>query len=144
MNSKQNRRRAKPRRRGAAVVEFALVSPLLIMLTMGLMEIGRVVMVKQLLINASREGARLAILPGSSTADAKAEVTSALLPSITGATPKVTNHLGAEIEVSSAPSGTPITVSVSIPAASVSWIPHPLFTINSTLEASTTMRREGQ
>ncbi len=54
-------------RTGAAVVEFAVVAPLLFMLTLGLMEVSRMVMVKQLLINASREGARLAVLPGATS-----------------------------------------------------------------------------
>ena len=39
------------------------VAPLLILLTMGMMEVGRMVMVKQLMVNASREGARRAVLP---------------------------------------------------------------------------------
>jgi Flp pilus assembly protein TadG len=124
-------------RRGAACVEFALVSPLLIMLTMGMMEIGRVVMVKQLMINATREGARLAVLPGSTAAEVQAEVVEALSPSVTGVTVVLT-----PASITAAPAGTPITVSVSIPAVNVSWIPHPLFTVDSTVEASTTMRRE--
>lgn len=126
-------------RRGAAVVEFALVSPLLIMLTLGMMEIGRVVMVKQLLINASREGARFAVLPGSTNAEVEAQVVEALQPTISGATVSVDPPV-----IATAPAGTPITVAVTIPAANVSWIPHPLFTLNSDIHASTTMRREGQ
>src|SRR5687768_6598342 len=50
------------RRRGAAVVEFAVVAPVLFILVLGLIEMGRAVMVSQILVNASREGARKAAL----------------------------------------------------------------------------------
>ena len=52
--------RGRPGRRqdrvGAAAVEFAIVAPLMFLLTMGMIEVGRMVMVKQLMVNASREG----------------------------------------------------------------------------------------
>ena len=50
------------KKRGAAVVEFAIVAPLFILLVFGMIEFGRMVMVQQVLTNASREGARLAVL----------------------------------------------------------------------------------
>lgn len=56
-------------RRGAAVTEFAVVAPIMILLKMGMIEIGRMVMVKQVMVIASREGARLGALPGTSNAD---------------------------------------------------------------------------
>ena len=56
-------------RRGAAVVEFALIAPIFILLVFGMIEFGRMVMVQQVLTNASREGARLAVLDGTTTSD---------------------------------------------------------------------------
>lgn len=47
-------------RRGAAAVEFAVVLPVLFTLMLGTWEVGRVVQVQQILVNAAREGARLA------------------------------------------------------------------------------------
>ena len=47
-------------RRGAAVVELAAVSPLLILIVFGSIEIGQFVNLSQLASNASREGARRA------------------------------------------------------------------------------------
>ncbi|MGN6543793.1 MAG: TadE/TadG family type IV pilus assembly protein [Aureliella sp.] len=133
-------RRARPRlaRAGAAVVEFAFVAPLLIMLTFGMIELGRLVMVKQLLINASREGARLAVLPASTEQDVLALVNSELASAtINGATVVLT-----PASLANAPAGSPVTVSISISSSAVSWIPKPMFVFNQTLEASTTMRRE--
>jgi len=47
--------------RGAAVVEFAVVLPLLVVLLFGIVEFGLVLYNKQILANASREGARAGI-----------------------------------------------------------------------------------
>ena len=44
--------------RGAAVVEMAVVTPLLLTLLFGVIEFGNSVMFRQILTNAAREGAR--------------------------------------------------------------------------------------
>jgi Flp pilus assembly protein TadG len=55
---KRTNRAAK--RRGIVAVEAAVVLPLLIILMLGVWEVGRMVQVNQILINGAREGARLA------------------------------------------------------------------------------------
>ncbi len=45
-------------RRGTAAVEFAIVLPLLLILVMGILEVGRMLDVQQIMTNAVREGAR--------------------------------------------------------------------------------------
>lgn len=123
---------------GAAAVEFAVVAPLLVMLTMGMIEISRLVMVKQLLINASREGARLAVLPTSNEQQVVSQVQSELAAGmISGATISLS-----PASLSIAPAGTPVTVSIQVSATSVSWLPKPMFVISQTISAATTMRRE--
>lgn len=47
-------------RRGAVVVEFAIISILLSVLILGMVEISRGIMVKESLSNAARDGARMA------------------------------------------------------------------------------------
>lgn len=137
-NSTSVRFKKQFKRDGAAVVEFAVVGPLLVMLTMGMMEVGRAVMVKQVMVNASREGARMAILPSADSQTVIAQVHSQLAASsINGTTvtldpPTLVN----------APAGTPVTVTISVNASQVSWIPNPAFTLYQTITASTTMRRE--
>ncbi len=49
-------------RRGAAVLETALVLNLLLLGLLGIFEYGRLVMIRQLMDNAAREGARLAVV----------------------------------------------------------------------------------
>ena len=56
-------------RRGQALVEFALVVPLLFLLFLGIVETGRLVFYLHTLNNAAREGARYAIVHGENALD---------------------------------------------------------------------------
>lgn len=47
-------------RRGAVAVEAAVVLPVMLILMLGIWEVGRFVQVDQVLVNSAREGARLA------------------------------------------------------------------------------------
>lgn len=128
----------KKTRRGAAVVEFAVVAPLFFLLVFGMIEFGRMVMVQQILTNASREGARQAVLDGVSDSDVQTTVSGYLSnASISGATVAVTTQAPTPPDTASAR-----TVTVSIPFSQVSWLPSPIYLGGKTLQASTTMRRE--
>lgn len=125
-------------RRGAAVVEFAVVAPVFITLVFGMIEYGRMVMVQQLLTNAAREGCRVAVLDGATTATVQSTVTTYLTnASVSGSTVTVSPN-----PPSSAGYGAPVTVTVTIPFSQVSWLPSPMFLSGTTLRASTVMRRE--
>ena len=56
-------------RKGQALVEFALVLPLLALLIMGILEFGRAWNTKQILTDAAREGARLAVVGNPTITD---------------------------------------------------------------------------
>jgi Flp pilus assembly protein TadG len=47
-------------RKGVAAVEFAIVLPLFVIMFLGMVELGRGLMVQQVITNAAREGARFA------------------------------------------------------------------------------------
>ena len=81
-------RRRDPRRRAAAVVEFAVVLPLLITILFGIIEYGWVFMVRQALQTAAREGARVGTLQTATEAQVLARVTDVMAP--TGLTPSFT------------------------------------------------------
>lgn len=51
--------------RGASMVEFALISFMLVIVLMGVVEMGRMVLVYTTIANAAREGARYAIVHGA-------------------------------------------------------------------------------
>ena len=60
--------------RGTALLETALTLPLLLLVSVGIFEFGRAYQTWQVLTNAAREGARLAVLPDSTPAAAAARV----------------------------------------------------------------------
>jgi Flp pilus assembly protein TadG len=59
---------------GAQLVEFALVLPLLLLVMLGVAEYGFMFQRYEVVTNAAREGARLAVLPGYADADVRARV----------------------------------------------------------------------
>ena len=98
------------------------------------------VMVQQVITNASREGARLAVLDGSDTDEVMVVVNDYLASGSINAT-------SATVTVSPDPPsnaefGDPVTVAVSIPFTEVSWLPSPMYLGGKTLTATTVMRRE--
>jgi Flp pilus assembly protein TadG len=76
----RSRKRTHDARRGATIVETALVLGIALMLLLGLFDFGRVLMFRQLLANAAREGARLATVTtnSSTTSDIQTCVTNYL------------------------------------------------------------------
>jgi Flp pilus assembly protein TadG len=55
------------RERGAALIETALALPMVLLVAVGIFEFGRAYQTWQVLTNAAREGARVAVLPGANT-----------------------------------------------------------------------------
>jgi Flp pilus assembly protein TadG len=64
--------------RGAALIEAAFTLPLLLFVSVGIIEFGRAFQTWQIVTNAAREGARVAVLPGTSDAQVKSRVQSYL------------------------------------------------------------------
>ena len=60
--------------RGSALLETALTLPLVLLLSVGIFEFGRAYQMFQVMTNAAREGARVAVLPGSLDTDVTARV----------------------------------------------------------------------
>jgi Flp pilus assembly protein TadG len=60
-----SRRGQADRSRGQAIVEFALVAPMLFLLIIGIIEAGRFVFLTEVMSNATKEGARYAIVHGA-------------------------------------------------------------------------------
>jgi len=55
--------------RGQAMIETAIVLPILLLVSVSIFEIGRAYQTAQVLTNAAREGARVAVMPGTKVAD---------------------------------------------------------------------------
>jgi Flp pilus assembly protein TadG len=55
-------------------METALTLPLILLVSISIFEFGRAYQMEQVLTNAAREGARVAVLPGSSPSDVQSRV----------------------------------------------------------------------
>ena len=132
------RRRNSRRARATAIVEFAVVLPLLLTIVFGIIEYGWVFMVRQTLQTAAREGCRLAIL--STSVDPYTNVTDRVLQVMapTGlGTPPLTIAMthatpGDEVE----------TVAVSVPYEEVSLVGGFFGIANYDLTGICSMRKE--
>lgn len=118
-------------RRGAAAVEFALIAPVFLVFLFGTIELGRLALARNVIANASREGARLAIVEGATEADIR----------------ETAEHFAAvagveNVTVSLEDNDATVTVTVSVLFRDVSWLPDAWFLRDQTLAATTTMRKE--
>jgi Flp pilus assembly protein TadG len=60
--------------RGQAVLETAMVLPLILLVSVSIFEFGRAYQTWEVLTNAAREGARVAVLPGTTVTDVQTRV----------------------------------------------------------------------
>lgn len=135
------RRSRRIARQGTAAVEFALILPILLMLVFGIIEFGRAFMVAQVLTTAAREGARAAVLAGA-TGSAVSEKVNTVLMAAAISSQTVTTTVS-PADLSTARTGTTVTVQVSVPYASITWLPAPSWIMgNSTLRCACVMRHE--
>ncbi|MFK7820801.1 MAG: TadE/TadG family type IV pilus assembly protein [Planctomycetaceae bacterium] len=142
--------RDREQRTGAVLVEAAVVLPILLILVLGIIEFGRGMMVVQLLTNGAREGARSAVLNGSSNATVDAHVKS-FLPQTIGCdpadltiaitiTPDPANSTTGN-EIADSEAGDLVNVEISVPYDRVGYITAGMLS-GSVLRARNTMRRE--
>ncbi len=127
-----------PRRaRAAAIVEFAVVTPLLLTIVFGIIEYGYVFMVRQTLTNSAREGCRVAILQTSVSPYTEVTDRVAQVMAPTGQTTysvAMTHATAGDVSE---------TVTVSIPFADVSLLGNFFGARTGNLEGTCTMRKEG-
>ncbi len=127
------------------MVEFAIVAPVFLLFVFGMVEYGRMVMVQQILTNASREGARIAVLEGSTNSevqDAVVDYCDASRVNIDSSAVEILDQNGNSLNLATAEFGDAVNVTVSVQFADVSWLPSPMYAGNRTLHASSVMRKE--
>jgi Flp pilus assembly protein TadG len=140
---------AKRRRSGIASAEFALLVPFLVMIVMGMLELGRAMMVKTILSDAAHKACRTGIKRDKGNSDIVTEAinvmqdngfdTSKFNPNSLGTiTITVTDPNGNVLDDSlDAPSGTVVSVQVSIPVSSTTWVTPFYLGNGATLESET-------
>lgn len=125
------------RRRGVAIVEFAVVLPLLLTVLFGIIEYGWVFLIRQTLQTAAREGCRVAVLASSTSpyTDVITRVADVMTP--TG----VSTY---QLQMTHATAGDPTeSVVLSVPFADVSLLGAFFNHGSGDLVGSCTMRKEG-
>ncbi|HUU83088.1 MAG TPA: TadE family protein [Phycisphaerae bacterium] len=132
-------RKTGPRRaRAAAVVEFAIVCPILLTILFGIIEYGHLFMVRQTLTNAAREGCRIAFL--QSTEEPYSEVTARVDEVMTAA--GLTGYSTDMTHAGSA-NGWVETIAVSIPRSQVSLLADFFGSPDGMLSGTCSMRKAG-
>lgn len=81
--------------RGVEFIEMAFVLPLLLLVVLGIIEFGLMFQQYEVITNAAREGARIAVLPDYTTTDAQNRATAYINESIVGDPTKATVVVGA-------------------------------------------------
>ena len=106
-------------RRGVAAVEFALVLPVIVLLLLGSLEMGRAVMVRHVMEETARAGCRVAVFENGTKQDVLDIVETAMTAAnLYDYTVTIDPDPPENLEAFQA-----VTVTVSIPYANVSWLP---------------------
>jgi Flp pilus assembly protein TadG len=138
MNATQPTRIASCRpiaRRGATVVEFAIVAPIFFLFLLASFEFGWLNVLRHTADNAAYEAARAAMVPGGTAADAVTKANSIL---------SVIKARNAKVTVTPSVINTStdhVTVAIDIPLNSNALVT-PRFTSNKTIHCSATLRTE--
>ncbi len=131
--------------RGAAMVEFAIVTPLLLTMAFGVIDFGRAFYVYNLLNSVARDGARLGAAQGvaATSATIKTRIINEIVPEyrMTGATAPTAEQITVTL-TGGLPSNTGnVTVTIH-DYAFTPWVPVLPIAQNLTLNTSATFRRE--
>lgn len=125
-------------RTGTTMVEFAVVAPVFFIMVLGVFEFCRALNVQSMLAGAAQQGARAGTLGTAQSSDVTTTVNSYLTTAgISGASTVVSPN-----PPSSALPGQSVTVTVSIPYTSVSWLPSPTYLGHVTLTSTAIAPRE--
>jgi TadE-like protein len=136
--------------RGAAIIESALTLPLLLLVCVGIFEFGRAFQTWEVLTNATREGARVAVLPTAVPGGVDARVREYLsIGGLNSDSSVVVNVNPATVSIGAAGTAPASQVVVSYPFTFMVLQPVAQLVVNGsltgtpiTLSASATMRNE--
>ena len=126
----------RPNRKGAAAVEFALVSTLLFVLFFAALELCRVAMIRHTADNAVYEACRVGIIPGATVTEITDQALAQM--AVIGVSVVDVNVTPASIDRDT----DEVTVRIDVPLDANSYVPDG-FTAGMTVTRELTLRREG-
>jgi Flp pilus assembly protein TadG len=122
-------------RRGAVSVEFALTFPILFLLLLGALELGRMNMIRETVNNAAYDAARTCIVPGATNKEG-VDAATAILNSI-----GVSNGT-VQVQPSTITDTTPtVSATVSVPYSTNMWFP-PIYASSGSATVTCTLTRD--
>lgn len=121
-------------RKGQAMVEMAIILPIILLILMSTVEMGRIFNAQLIIDNASREGARAAALGNSVTLITQR--INAAASTLDG------TKLGSPVITSAGQAGDPVTVSLNYQLDIITPLAGSILTNPMILQSSTTMRME--
>lgn len=127
--------------RGIALMELALILPLVLLLTFGVIEYGWAFTKSAELTNAARHGARVGIRPDATSGQVTADIAAFL--GTAGLGDSGYSVTLSPPDVSALDPGETFTVNVSVPYAGISLTGFPLLPVPASLRASVAMAKEG-
>jgi Flp pilus assembly protein TadG len=138
---------AKPdQRQGAAAIEFAFIAPVFLLLLSGIIEFGQAFQVKHTLSEASRRGARAAIIDGTTnsqiTSTIKTFCTATLKASSHDVTVTISVNGDQSKNISSARTGDEINVRVAVSYSKVGTGFYSSMLSNAVLSSSCALEHE--
>jgi Flp pilus assembly protein TadG len=142
--SRQPTCRGRSKRTAVAVIEFALVAPIMFLLVLATFEFGRALMATELITEAARAGCR-GYWDGNNTYWPGAIIEGTSSQQVTNAVLHYLTSIGVNGEsvsvIVNQPDNGEVTVQVTVPATSITWVPNPLF-IKGTLTGKFTLTQE--
>jgi Flp pilus assembly protein TadG len=119
------------------------VAPVFFLLVFVLIEAGRMMMIRQSLTNAAREGCRAAALATTSSSSKVEAAVRDYLRSLMSVADNATKlRVTTPAGLASCNSGTNLTVTVEVDYRDVSWLPLHFFDMNPTIGSQQTGQRE--
>lgn len=138
----KQKQRKRTCRSGTTLVEAAIVFPLILLLTLGVIEYGWLFLKAQEITNATRHGARIAVRPDATPADVLAAIDSLMVAAgldDTGYQVELT-----PLDISALVPGDTLNVRISVPCENVALINAPALLPTPThIRASISMAKEG-
>ena len=135
------KKQRKTRYRGIAAVEAAIVFPLLLLLTLGVIEYGWMFLKAEQTTNAARNGARIAIRYGSDNASVTAEIDLLMTSAGMGTSGYSITFVPADITTPVL--GETLEVQITVPWANIALMNIPLLPGPANISASVAMAKEG-
>lgn len=134
-SNKTNQRRFRRERRGATLVEFAIVAPVFFLILLASIEFSRINVMRHSADHAAYEAARAAMVPGATAGEAVAVATDIL---------RIVGANGASIDINPAvidETVDEITVNIDIPLSQNTFV-FPRFSNARSIEATATLQTE--